>query len=1010
MNKKFVLTLLLGVATLLTFAQHTLSYTNVDKLFHNGKELYDQRKYAASYRSFEEYLTQAKVTDAGMVTEAAYNLAANAYELRQNDAKVQLENYLMLHPYTPYFDRLQLMLGMLEYETKHYQTALTHFRLVNDLHLTSKEQEEYLFCRGYANLEVSDFNRALEIFKTLKSMNTANRPKALYYTGYTQYKLGNYDEALPDLLAVEQHPDFADAAPYYVTQIYYSKGNYGEVDKRADMLLKKFPNNINNAEIYRIAGERAFAKADYAKTVDNLKNYEKLFPKVMRNDMYLLGVSYLKIGNPTEAMKYLAQVTTEQDEMGESAYLQLGNAYIKANDKIKARLAYEAALRTKFNPNVREEALYNYALTTYETTTAFGESVRAFEQFLEEFPRSKYTDKAYDYLATVYLTSRNYAEAYKSISKIKNLTPKLKDTKQYIEYQLGTESFAAGNFYNAISYFTKAQQSSPQGKYLADVYYWRAESNYRVKDYTDAATDLNRYFSQPKVSSNVNYVQALYSMGYAQFNQKKYDESLNWFLKYLNAEKNRSSSVYADALNRIGDGYFNQRNFSQATEYYDKAIAIAPASGDYGLFQSAYTAGLQKNYQLKVDKLQQLLTKFPRSNYSDDALYEMARAYLMLENDPKTIETYNKLVEEYPNSTLAPKAVLEKGMVYLNNDDNSKAIMEFKNVVATYPASEESKTALESLETMYIESGEVDDYIAYMKSLGMEMSNTALARQDSITFAAVEKQYIKADFEKAIPNLTSYLERFYPKGKYSSTALYYLADSYYRTDKKTEALPYYDKVLQTKGNPNLEDAALRAAEIAYDMKDYSAAMGYFKKLETFAQTAENKNIGRLGVLRTSYFLNNDIETISIAGEILSDSKSTESMRVEALLNRAKAYTRQNRPGEALKDLKQMKIDTRTAVGAEAKYLSCLALYNTSKLNEAEAEVMDFAKKNSPYQYWLAKSFIVLSDVYIQKGDDFQAKQYLLSLQKNYTVKDEIQSMINERLTAINERANAKLVH
>jgi TolA-binding protein len=99
----------------------------------------------------------------------------------------------------------------------------------------------------------------------------------------------------------------------------------------------------------------------------------------------------------------------------------LGTSYIHLNDKTNARLAYEAALQTNFNPSVREEAMFNYALTCYETTSAFGESIAAFSRFLSEFPNSKYADEAYQYLTSVYLTTKNYELAYQSIQKIKNL-------------------------------------------------------------------------------------------------------------------------------------------------------------------------------------------------------------------------------------------------------------------------------------------------------------------------------------------------------------------------------------------------------------------------------------------------------------------------------------------------------------------------------------------------------------------------------------------------------------
>lgn len=1005
--KKVILTMLVCATALFSIAQHTLIFTNPDKLFQEGTELFQVRKYAASYRDFEEYLKQAKITDAGMILEARYYLAANAYELRQADAYKQLEKYLITYPQTPYYDQVQLMLGMLDYEKKNYKQALAHFSLVDDSHLSSKDLTDYLFCRGYANLETGDYNKALNIFKTLKAMNTVNRPKALYYTGYTEYKLGNYDEALPDLLTVENHPDFADAAPYYVTQIYYSKGNYPEVDKRAESLLKKYPNNPNNSEIYRIAGERAFTNGDYDKAISNLRKYEGIIQKMLRNDKYFLGVALLKTGNANDAIRYLADATSEKDELGESAYLQLGNAYIKTNDKQYARLAYESALQTKFNPEVREEALFNYALTTYETNPAFGESVKAFEEFLAEFPNSKHADKAYDYLADVYLTTKNYNEAYKSISKLKKLNSKLKNTKQYIEYQLGTQSFTSSNYLNAIEYFTLAVQTAPQGKYLADVYYWQAESYYRLKDYKDSQSNLNEFFSQPNVASNVNYVQALYSIGYTYFSQKKYTEALSWFLKYADAEKNKSSNTYADALNRIGDGYFYQRNFTEADNYYQKAINASPANGDYGLFQSAYTAGLQKKYLLKIDKLRQLLQKYPRSDYNDDALYEMARAYLMLPNNAKAIETYQQLTSDYPNSSLASKAILETGMVYYNENNYDKAISEFKKVITDYPASEEANTAMQSLETIYVDRGDVNDYIDYLKSLGLKMTNSSLAHQDSISFEAAEKQYLQQSYDKAISNLNTYLDKFCPNGKFCPTAQYYLADIYYRTQDKVSALAAFDKVLSQPGNPYTEEAALHAAEIAFDEKNYADAMEYFKKLDKYAQTTENKNIARLGVLRTSYFLNNDGQTISIASEIINDVKSTDEMRTEAFLNRAKAYNRQNKPSDALKDLRQINIDTRTSIGAEAKYLTVETLYKLNRLNDTEDEILDFAKKNTPFQYWLARSFVVLSDVYVQKGNDFQAKQYLLSLQKNYTVKNDVQDMIETRLNDIAAREKSK---
>ena len=1010
MKKTIVLNVLIFLFSLGMQAQHTLIFTNQDVLFNQGKELFSEHKYAASARSFEEYLKKTEPTQAGQIVEAKYYLAANAFELRQDDGLAQLKSYLEQYPATPFWDETNAMIGTLVFEQKDYVQALTWFNAVDEKHLGTDERVDFMFCKGYACVETKNFTMALDLFKELKEMNTRYKVSATYYYAYAQYSLGNYAEALPEFLKLETNPAYKNIVPYYIVQIYYAQKEYDKLNERIESLLKNNPDNKNNAEVYRIAGEIAYRKGDYAKAITYLRNYERLFPQVLRNDMYLLGMSYFETKDYINAAQYLSKTTTEKDEMTENAYLHLGNSYVKLNDMTNARLAYEASLRTNFNKTVREEALFNYALSSYETTSAFGESVSAFEQYLTEFPDSKYTDKAYDYLVSVYMNSKNYDAAYQSLLKIKSPNAKLIETKQYLIYQIGTEAFAQNNLEKAIEYFTLSLKSSSTGKYSAECMYWRAECYYRTNRSELAIRDLKAYFNNPYSRSSINRTIANYALAYAYFSRKSYSESLTWFLKYVDTESNENATTYSDALNRIGDCYFNARSFAKAQAYYAKAASVSPNTADYALFQSAYVSGLQKNYTGKIAKLEDLITRYPKSEYTDDALYEMGRAYLMMENNTKAIDTYQRLLDSQPTSELARKAALEIGMIYFNVKDYDKAITAYKNVISKYPGTEESFTALESLETVYIDTNNVSTYLAYSKTLGLKISNSTASREDSISYLASEKQYMNGSYPQAISGMQNYLSKFCPGGRYCTTAQYYLADSYYRSDDKVNALKSYQELLKITGNQYTEEATIRCAGIAYDQKDYATALNYFKELQTVGQTTENKNIGRLGVLRCSNFLNDYQTTISIVTDIMADPHSNAELKQEALYNRAKAYLALKKLDEAAADLKVLAVETRTANGAESKYLLANLYFEQDKMKEAETEVMDFAKKNTPHQFWLARSFVLLADVYIKQNNDFQAKQYLISLQKNYKVADEIQPMITDRLTAISLREKQTIIN
>ena len=136
--------------------------------------------------------------------------------------------------------------------------------------------------------------------------------------------------------------------------------------------------------------------------------------------------------------------------------------------------------------------------------------------------------------------------------------------------------------------------------------------------------------------------------------------------------------------------------------------------------------------------------------------------------------------------------------------------------------------------------------------------------------------------------------------------------------------------------------------------------------------------------------------------MLAETKLSPELENEALYYRAKAYLNQKSEKAALTDLQTLAKDTRNLYGAEAKYLVAQQLYNAGQYAEAEQELLDFIDQSTPHAYWLARGFILLSDVYVAEGKTLDARQYLLSLQQNYQGNDDIANMIESRLKKLNK--------
>ena len=993
--KRILIPLCLVLGSHMASGQRSYQFDAPNRLFVEGKELFSLKNYSGCIDKLEAYKQHAK--DADLVQEADYMLVCSAYEQGRPNAAELLKEYLEVYPASRHEDEISFLIGSTHFGKGEYEKAIFWLNESNIDMLTPEEQEAYSFRLAYSLLQTGKREQARGYFARIQQIGKKYREASTYYMAYIDYATGKYNDALVEFSQLKENADFKEQSLYYITQIYFIQSKYNKVISEGKELLATYPNSKNNGEVYRMLGNAYFHKGNEQNAINMLSKYVSLTDAPLRGDLYILGVCYYNKGNYSSAVNALGGTVRENDALSQNAYLYLGQSYLQLNDKNNARMAFEAAATSSFDKQVKEAAMYNYALLIHETAfTGFGESVTMFEDFLNDFPNSKYADKVNDYLVEVYLTTKNYQAALTSIDKIQHPSTKILEAKQDILFQLGTQSFTNMDLDKALDLFNR---SISLGAYnldaRSDAYFWRGETYYRMNDFNQAISDYRTYLSNTRQKDTDMYALAHYNLGYSYFKLKDYAESLRRFRQYVDLEGNQKAPAYADAYNRIGDCLFHNRQFAAAEENYTYAAQVQPAAGDYSVYQKGFLLGLQKDYRGKINVMDRLIREFPSSQYVDDALFEKGRSYVLLDNNQAAAASFEQLMRDFPQSSLARKAGVQLGLIYFNDNKPEQSVSAYKTVISNYPGSEEAKVALQDLKSVYIELNDINAFAEYANSLGGNV-RFEVSEQDSLTYLAAEKLFMRGDNNGARRSLTNYLQTF-PQGAFSSNANFYLASISFANKEYDDAKTKFGMVLESGDTKYREESWARKAEIEYIQKDFTAAMESFKRLEEVAENPENIEAAKLGLMRCAELTGKPDEALAAANKLLKEPKLSPEIMSEARYVRAKSYIELKQESKAMADLKVISKDTRTVHGAEAKYLLAQLYYDKKDDKNAEAVLMNFIENGTPHQYWLARGFILLADIYIRQGDDFQARQYLTSLRNNYKGEDEIGAMIEDRL-------------
>ena len=985
---------------LLVGAQPVVTDAGPEGYLERAKLMYDSHNYVGAIDQLT-HLQQLPLS-ADLEEEAELLMALALFERGEGKSLDALIDFIDEHPTSPLATTAQMKIGDYYFYRGDWDNAMLSYSLVRPRAQNLDANEDLLYRKAYCNLRMGNYNEAEQQYARLASTKRYGQA-SVFYKAYVEYANGNLDDALDRFQHIDPTTELGYQAQYYITQIKYNKGQFGDVISTGRQLLSEQKNNYFDAELNRMLGESYYHQGDERQARTYLQRYfDDPEGEIYRTAAYTLGVLDYKDGNYERAAQLMPLVTEEEDALAQSAWLYLGQTKLKQNDLNGAARAFEQSAKMNYDRNVRETAFYNYALSQNQgARTPFDKSIDMFEQFLNDYPKSRYKDQVEGYLVDAYLTSTDYDKALQSINHIKNPSAKVKRAKQYVLYNLGVQALSNGKNEQAVTYLKQAVDLGNQDKtVLNESRLWLAEAQYRTGDYKGATSNQMSYVNATSKSDD-NYSLAQYNLGYSLYQQRRYTEAKQAFQNAINSGK-LADELKADAYNRLGDTQYYTQDYTAAQASYDKALADDKGgSKDYSMYQKAMMLGMTKQYGQQVSALDALIKAYPKSELIPQAMLEKGNALAADGKGNDAVAAYNALVKAYPKSVEARKGLLQMAVVDKNMNNEDAAIEAYKKVIKNYPSSEEAQAAAEDMKLIYADRGQLGEFQKFLNGIP-NGPRVDVSEMDRLTFEAAEKAAIAS--KPSIDKMQAYLKQN-PNGAYAAKAKYYIARHNYNNGKYSEAINGLDDAL--RGNKQAswaEDAMAMRSDALMQTGKAADALSSYKELAEISSSDDNRTTAELGIMRAAKQLGRWSDLKDVCATLLNRGGLTASEEKEVTMNRAIAASHLGDSKSAENDLKTLAKDTKSAEGAQAAYELAQLQFDAGNLKQAERTANSLIDAGTPHHYWLARTFILLSDIYVKQGKTSEAREYLQSLKSNYPGKEkDILDTVEQRLAALKKK-------
>jgi tetratricopeptide (TPR) repeat protein len=971
-------------------AQKSTIYTHDLKDFNTALTLYNDKQYISAKLIFEK--VKATATTEEIQSDCAYYAANCAIRTNQSNADELMERFVADYPTSVKQNQAYVEVAHFYFNQGNYPKALEWFDKVDESNLSRSDNDMFNFQKGYSFFNSKNKKEATLYFN--KVVNSAEYgSQAKYYLGFMAYEGDDYKEATKYFDAVSGEEKYKEKLSYYQADMNFKLGNFQKaIDLGEKAMAKSTP--LEKSELNKIIGESYFNLKKYDKAIPYLENYKGKKGKWNNTDFYQLGFAYYEQKEYDKAISQFNKIIGGKDFVAQNGYYHLGQSYLNLNKKQEALNAFKNASEMDFDASLKQEASLNYAKLSYEIGNSYQSVPAVLMDFIKKYPNNANNSELERLLIDSYISSKNYKEALVLLEK--NSAPENKAAYQKVLFYSGLELYTDGDYEQALRLFTKATTEQKDAAITARATFWKGETEYVLDDFKNALLSFKQFSASSGAAATPEFKNYNYNIAYTYFKLKEYDQAGNYFQNQI--EKGTADKVRLhDSYLRLADCRFVTSKYWPAMEAYVKVIELKSVDADYAYFQKAICYGFVSKNEKKIEELNLFLQLYPKSEYRDDAMFELGNTYVAENKQDLAIKTYDKLNAEFKNGSFTSKAVLRQGLIYYNSDKDEQALVKFKKVAADFPKSPEALEAVSTARLIYVDNGRVDEYATWVRTL--DFVAVTDADLDNDTYEAAEKQFQQSNTKQAISGFSSYISAF-PKGIHALKANFYLAQSYFSDGSESKSIPNYEYVIAEPRNEFTEQSLVRLAQIFLKNKECDKAILVLSRLENEADFPQNKTFAQSNLMKCYYESKEYQNSVVYAEKVLANPKTDDNVKSDAQIIIARAAIQTGDETKARLAYAKLLGIAKGELAAEALYYDAYFKNKDSKFELSNDSVQKLAKNYSGYRFFGAKGLVLMAKNYYGLKDSFQATYILDNVIQNFTDFPDVVTEAQSELDAI----------